>query len=233
MAARRLSPAAVALAAVLLGGLGLTALVRWFWTSDPSTDLVLQLKTAERKGLKLAIPGEPEPLVSERPRYERLTVELTPGEPTAFVTATLDLEGKLGGVEVHSLGFERVRFERESLGWSAPEGLAPLASRAVAALCARRRALAEGKLAVLAALSRQTAERARADPALASFLALRERRYQVKGWYLRLEREGVLVSEDYRVTGISPDRPVDEEGTRRLELRQDEQGEFYFVRGLM
>jgi hypothetical protein len=55
----------------------------------------------------------------------------------------------------------------------------------------------------------------------------------VKGWYLRLERDSALVSEDYRLTGVTPDRPVDEEGTRRLELRLDAHGEFYFARGLM
>jgi hypothetical protein len=221
------------LALALAAALGLTVLLRWFWSSDPSADLVVQLKSAERDGLSLAIPGEPDPLVSERPNYDRLTVELQPGDPEAFVTATLDLQGKLGETEVHSLGFERVRFLRDGRDWTAPDGLAPMLTRAMAALCARRRALEAGKLPALAALAGQSPEQARADPALALALSVRDRRYAVKGWYLRLERDSVLVSEDYRLTGITPDRPVDEKGTRRLELRRNEHGEFYFARGLM
>ena len=230
----RSSWSALSLALILGGALALTALVRWFWASaDPSADLVVQLKSAEQEGLTLPIAGEPAPLVSSRPNYDRLTVELVPGEPTASITATLDLEGKLGGTAVHSLGFERVRFRRDGRSWEPEEGLAPMLSRALAALCARRRALEAGKLPALAALARQAPEQARADPALAVALGLRERRYEVKGWYLRLERDSALVSEDYRLTGTSPDRPVDEQGTRRLELRLDSHGEFYFARGLM
>jgi hypothetical protein len=222
------------LALVLGGGLALTVLVRWFWsTGDPTANLVVQLKSAERNGLSLSIPGEPTPLVSDRPSYERLTVELPPGAPEAFITATLDLQGKLGGTEVHSLGFERVRFLRDGRDWTAPEGLAPTLTRAMAALCARRRALEAGKLPALAALAGQTPDQARADPALALLLAVQDRKYSVKGWYLRVERDLVLVSEDYRLTGTTPERPVDEVKTRRLELRLDPHGEFYFARGLM
>jgi hypothetical protein len=126
-----------------------------------------------------------------------------------------------------------VRFQRDGLDWTAPDGLAPRLTRAMAALCARRRALEAGKLQALAALAGQTPEQAKADPALALALSVRERRYAVKGWYLRLERDSALVSEDYRLTGVTPDRPVDEAGTRRLELRVNERGEFYFARGLM
>ncbi|HYV49958.1 MAG TPA: hypothetical protein VFA20_34120 [Myxococcaceae bacterium] len=219
---------------VLAGGLALTALVRWFWASgDPTADLVLQLKTAEHGGLSLAIPGEPAPLFSERPSYDRLTVELEPGAKEAFITATLDLQGNLGETEVHSLGFERVRFLRDGRGWKAPEGLAPVLTKVVAALCARRRALEAGKVPALAALAAQTEDQARADPALALLLAVRGRKYLVKGWYVRVERDAVTVSEDYRLTGATPERPVDEEKTRRLELRPDAHGEFYFARGLM
>lgn len=218
----------------LAAALGLTALVRWFWSgADPSVDLVVQLKSAERGGLSLPIPGEPAPLFSERPSYDRLTVELQPGDPEAFVTATLDLEGKLGETEVHSLGFERVRFQRDGRSWTAPEGLAPMLTRAMSALCARRRALEAGQLQTLAALAGQSPEQAQADPALALALSVKDRRYAVKGWYLRLERDSALVSEDYRLTGVTPDRPVDEKGTRRLELRVNAHGEFYFARGLM
>jgi hypothetical protein len=219
---------------VLIAGLALTALVRWFWSAgDPTADLVIQLKSAERNGLTLAIPGEPTPLVSERPSYDRLTVELSPGAPEGFVTATLDLQGKLGDTEVHSLGFERVRFTRDGRDWTAPEGLAPVLTRAMAALCARRWALEAGKVPALAALAKMTPDQALADPALALLLAVRDRKYAVKGWYLRVERDGVTVSEDYRLTGSTPERPVDEEKTRRLELRPDPRGEFYFARGLM
>ena len=222
------------LAVILVSGLALTGLVRWFWfAGDPAADLVVQLKTAEHGGLSIPIPGEPAPLVSERPSYDRLTVELQPGAPEAFITATLDLQGKLGETEVHSLGFERVRFLRDGRGWTAPEGLAPVLTKVVAALCARRRALEAGKLPALAALAGQTRDQVAADPALALLLAVRDRQYAVKGWYVRVERDVVTVSEDYRLTGSTPERPVDEEKTRRLELRPDPQGEFYFTRGLM
>lgn len=225
---------ALALVLIFGGGLAVTALVRWFWAAgDPTADLVVQLKTAERGGLSIPIPGEPAPLVSDRPSYDRLTVELQPGAPEAFVTATLDLRGKLGETEVHSLGFERVRFLRDGNGWTAPEGLAPVLGKVLAALCARRRALEAGKVPALAALAGQTPGQAVADPALALLLAVRDRKYAVKGWYVRVERDVVTVSEDYRLTGSTPERPVDEEKTRRLELRPNPQGEFYFTRGLM
>lgn len=231
---RPVAATALAVGLLLLGALGLTALVRWFWTSaDPTTDLVVQLKTAERTGLELAIDGESGPLRTRRLRYERLTVELAPGEPSGVVTATLDLEGTLEGTFVHSLGYERVPFAKDGYSWEPPEGLAPMLSKALGVLAARRRALDAGQVAPLAKLARQTVEQVRADPALSAALGLKERRYRVKGWYLRLERDSALVSEDYHLTGITPDRPIDEQGTRRLELRLDAKGEFYFARGLM
>ncbi|HVE84319.1 MAG TPA: hypothetical protein VND93_15790 [Myxococcales bacterium] len=231
----RVSANALLLAMVLGGGLALTLLVRWFWSSgDPTADLVLQLKSAEGEGaLQLAIPGEAARLVSGRASFDRITLELTPGAPDAFATATLDLEGKLEETQVHSLGYERVRFTRDGRDWVPAEGLAPMLSRAMAALCARRRALDGGKVADLAGLSHRTPEQVRGDPEVARVLGLSERRYRVKGWYLRLERDSALVSEDSRLTGSSPERPVDEQRTRRLELKLDPQGEFYFASGLM
>jgi hypothetical protein len=61
---------------------------------------------------------------------------------------------------------------------------------------------------------------------------LPDREYKVLGWYLRSEREGTLVTERYRIRGNLPDRPVREEGDRRLQLTP--RGEkFLFAEGLM
>jgi hypothetical protein len=56
------------------------------------------------------------------------------------------------------------------------------------------------------------------DPRLRTLLSVTHRRYQVKAWYLRTERSGVRVTEEYRLEGDTPDRPVDEEGRRSLVL---------------
>ncbi|HQR46579.1 MAG TPA: hypothetical protein PK598_11280, partial [Thermoanaerobaculia bacterium] len=53
---------------------------------------------------------------------------------------------------------------------------------------------------------------ARVIPAL---LALTHRVSTREAWYSRSEREDVTVSEDYRLEGQRPERPVDEKGTRR------------------
>jgi hypothetical protein len=231
--------AAIALLSVLAGGAGLTALLRWFWTSaDPATSLIIQLKTAERKGFTLEVPGAPGPLHSTRARFDRLTVELDPvgGDGQAFVTATLDLEGKLeGGLEVHSLGYERVPFVRDGRGYRPAGGLAPTLALALRALVERRRALEEGDLAALARLrgSAPADSLVQGDPALRQLLALKGRRYRVSAWYLRLERDAALVTEEFRLEGTLPERPVDEKGSRRLHLERTPTGEFYFGQGLM
>ncbi len=42
-----------------------------------------------------------------------------------------------------------------------------------------------------------------------------------------------MVSEDYRLSGERPDRPIDDMGTRRLKLQAATGGEFCFPEGLM
>lgn len=235
MSGGRTSTVAI-LAVVLAAGAGLTALVRWFWTSaDPATALIVQLKTAERTGFAVQVPGMADPLQSTRANFDRLTVELEPAEgERAFVTATLDLEGKLGDLRVHSLGYERIPFVRERGSYRPEAGLAPTLSGALRALAERRRALEQGDRAALARLRGGAPDGAlEGDPALQQLLALKGRRYQVAAWYLRLERDSALVTEEFRMEGVLPERPVNERGSRRLRLDRLATGEFYFGQGLM
>jgi hypothetical protein len=63
-------------------------------------------------------------------------------------------------------------------------------------------------------------------------LELQRRHYWSEAWYLRLERDGAVASEQWHLEGQSPSRPVDERGRRQLSLvRRGE--EFLFSPGLM
>lgn len=62
---------------------------------------------------------------------------------------------------------------------------------------------------------------------------LSHRVYSSLAWFIRSEREDVLVSEDYQVQGQLPDRPLDEKATRRLSLHEDPSGLFSFPDGIL
>jgi hypothetical protein len=191
-------------------------------SGDAEAEVITALKATERDGLQLTVPGVPTPLVSQQVRFDRISVSMNFEEGTATAVATLDFRGKLGGVEVSSLGLERVRFRYKDHDW-VPEagGMAPTLTRIVRALEARRQAIDAGDVGRLRALwaGEQGQELLPADRELRAVLQLAPREYRVRAWYIRSERDEVLVAEDFRLTGHLPDKPIDEVGTRRLSLK--------------
>ncbi len=202
--------------------------------AGPEVEIITALKSTERQGLELTIPGAEAKLVSKEHHFARITVNMEPGGQRAVAWATLDFTGRLGRTQVGSLGVERVPFVLRGRTWE-PEGLtAPRLAQVVGRLEARRRALEAG--------DRKTLEALRAPEAVSDgggeaeeverVLTLQRRRYQAEAWYLRLERDEVVASETWRLEGVLPSRPVDERGQRRLSLIRSGE-EFLFSPGLM
>lgn len=218
------------LAVVLLGALA------WHFggrllgaAGGPELELLSVLKDSERDGFSFSVAGGEGKVTSARHHYDRVTAQLDIPARRAEAVATLDFEGRWGEARVGSLGLERVPFRYEDGRWRPVEGLAPRLSAILAALEARRQALERGDRAALSALSGG----AGADgPELEALLAVSGRKLQVKAWLLRSERDEVLVTEEVRLLGTLPDRPVDELHTRRLYLAPRD-GRFLFLRGLM
>ena len=222
-------------AAVLLAGVAAVVLLpRFELASGIEVDLITRLKTTERDGLSVPVPGVPVPLVSQRHHFDRITIRVDSSRQTATAVATLDFDGTLGEVKVSSLGLERVPWQLREGAWAPVEGWAPTLARVVGALEARRGALEAGSLTRLAALrgGEDVPPPPGEEAALAGLLHVRQRRYQVRAWYIRAEREEILVTEEYRLTGQLPDRPVDEGGRRHLILRPRGR-DFFFWPGIM
>jgi hypothetical protein len=202
--------------------------------AGPEAEIITALKSTERQGLELALPGVRERLVAREHHFARITVNVEPGGQRAVAWATLDFTGRLGRTEVGSLGVERVPFVFRERTW-VPEGLpAPQLAAVVGRLEARRRALEAGSVQGLEALRAPgaVADGGAEAEELEKVLSLQRRRYQAEAWYLRLERDEVVVSETWRLEGVLPSRPVDERGQRRLSLIRSGE-EFLFSPGLM
>jgi len=223
----------ILLVAVLIAG-GITLAIwapRCGLEANAEGEILSCLKSTERSGLSLPVPGARIPLVSRTHHYDRISVQVDYPKGTAVAVATLDFTGKLGDTEVSSLGLERVNFRYRAGNWEPSGGLAPLLVQAVSRLEARRLALTTGSAGRLASLFAGGAGLP-TDPHLQRLLSMTSRDYQVKAWYLRSEREGIQASEAYRLTGDAPDRPVDEEGLRSLSLIRRGQ-ELFFWPSLM
>lgn len=218
--------AAAAVAAVLVG-----LLPKWLGAAaGPETEILTELKRAESHGITLEVPGAGE-LVSEKVSYQRISVTVS-GEH-AVVTATLDFDGTLGATKVSSLGHERVPFVLTGTGWEPQAGFAPQLAGVVAALERRRRALTEGDVSNVC-FDGDAGQLTRAD--LEALLSVRNRSLSSTAWLIRSERDQVTVTEEYRLKGELPERPVDSLGTRRLLLQAastDGGREFCFPAGLM
>ncbi|MCU0697009.1 MAG: hypothetical protein MUC96_10800 [Myxococcaceae bacterium] len=190
--------------------------------AGPENELITQLKRLEQPG---TVFDERTRLVGTKVSYQRLSVVVDASGERAVVTGTLDFTGTLGGaVAVGSLGLEKVRFERRDDGWQLVDGPAPRLCAILRALERRRQALQAGSIPDAPGLDVERAE---------LFRRLERRVFTVEAWYIRSEREGVEVAEDFRLSGALPERPVDEKGTRRLSLSEDSRGEFSFPRGLL
>ncbi|MGQ0507222.1 MAG: hypothetical protein ACT4TC_18095 [Myxococcaceae bacterium] len=161
------------------------------FAAGPESEILEQIKLTEKDGLTLTVPGLSTPLVARRVHFDRISVVFET-EHDALAHATLDFEGTLGRTEVSSLGVERIVFK----DLKPSRGLAPQLTGLIAALNVRRLALSEpdGEL--------------------------RDRRYAVKSWHLRLERDSARVVETFLLTGSRMDRPIEERGD--IELRWEQ-----------
>ena len=189
--------------------------------AGPENELITLLKRQEQPGETFDAAGT---LKGQRVNYQRLSVIVAPDQQSATVSGTLDFTGTKDNVAISSLGFERVRFVKKDDVWKPVDGPAPRLNAILRALERRRRALQAGDIPQAEGLDVQEADRYR---------RIEQRQFTVDAWYIRSEKEGVEVSEDYHLVGRLPDRPVDEKATRRLSLVEDSRGEFLFPRGLL
>ncbi len=201
------------------------------FAAGPEAEIITALKRTERGGLELKIAGASAPLTSREHHFARITVDVEPGGQRAVAFATLDYDGVLGETSVSSLGVERVPFVLKDGSWEPETQAAPRLVAVVTALEARRRALEAGKREALQALAGPEAV-APGGPELEQLLRLKQRRYRVEGWYMRLERDSAVATERWQLQGTLPERPVDARGERQLSLVRSGE-EFLFSPALM
>ncbi len=203
------------LGATLVLLLLLGALAHHFFVDIAGADtaIITHLKTLESEGLELRTPAGT--LTGEQVHYQRIAVTLDAEGTRATMIATLDFTGewRRGDVvtRVSSLGLERAHYVRRDGAWR-PE-----------------RTDAPRLLDIIAALDRRVAD----INAGAALPEIRDRKWESRAWFIRSERAEVEVAEDYRLTGWTLARPIDEKATRRLSLREDADGGFSFPGGLM
>ena len=218
------------------------------FAGGPEVEIISCLKTAEKDGVTLAVPGTPRMLASHQLHFDRIVVNVHADQKTATAIATLDFRGALsapggsspvGATAVSSLGLEKIDLILGKGGaWSPVSGdSAPTLTAALGLLERRRQVLETGDASLLSTLVDGTAARnLTADPRLLELLALKDRHYQVDAYYLRADRDEVLVTAEDHLTGNLPDRPVDSKTSRRLKLGRPagKTGrEFLFTDGLM
>jgi hypothetical protein len=199
--------------------------------AGPEAEIITEVKSRERDGLKLSLPGLPAPLTSRQAFFDRITVRVEPGGKRAEALATLDFTGALGDTEISSLGVEQVPFVLQSGSWELEGRLAPRLAAVVVALEARRRALEAGDTEALARLTAPPDGDGGLEPDAGGsvgvgqperdmLLALKRRRYKAEAWFIRLERDEAAVTEHWHLEGDLPSRPVDQQGQSRLILQR-------------
>ena len=185
-------PGKWALLAVIVFALGAGLLLAYQLVgaaAGPEPALIALLRQTENDGLHLVVPGASEALVSAKHHFDRFSVRIGPNGDTAEVVSTLDFTGRLGATQVSSVGLERTAFEYRAGGWRPVSGLAPLLTQVVGALEARRRSVAP-----------------------------KAPGYQALGWFIRIEREQAMATEDYQV--VQQQGAGAEKRTRRLRLQR-------------
>lgn len=208
--------AAVGLVLVVLGGRLLGA------AAGADGVIITHLKKLERDGVEQPLAWGT--LLGPKVQFERISVVLDADGQGATVTSTLDFTGELRrqperpGTRVSSLGLERARYRLRDGDWVAEGTDFPRLLSILQALDHRRAALERGDVQPDGGIP---------WPNLAA------RVYRSQAWFIRSEREDVIVSEDYQLQGNTPDRPVDEKATRRLSLREDDAGFFSFPDGIL
>jgi hypothetical protein len=200
-------------------------------------DLAATLKKTEPDHLDLWVAGFDAPLRSQHHSFSRESIPPTQGQDEATVTCTLDFTGLLGRTEVSAFSVETIQFVRDGTDWKPKDSWAPALTGVLAVLEARRRALESGDIAALRALVlpqgllKGEAE-AQDASRLRDFLGVSHRRYRIRRWLLRVEEREVQVTEEGRLTGDLPERPVDDPITHRLRLIPHNT-EFFFSPTLM
>jgi hypothetical protein len=187
-------------------------------------EIVTEIKNAETHGFAVDIP-QAGTLRSARASFQRISV--VPQQEHASVTATLDFDGTFNDTAVSSLGHERISFVLRDAQWVPEQSFAPRLAGIVRALELRRKSIEQGQPRG----SCDGTDGGSAD--LDTWMRVKNRRLKATSWLIRSERDEVIVSEDFRFTGDTPDRPIDESGTRRMLLQPDPSGEFCFPTGLM
>lgn len=184
--------------------------------------IITHLKKLERDGAEHDLPWGK--LLGPKLQFERISVVLDADGQGATVTSTLDFTGELrrpgnASTRVSSLGLERARYRLIEGEWAAEKTDFPRLLTILDTLERRRLALERGDT--------------QPDGGV-PFEGVTRRRYRGLAWYIRSEREDVMVSEDFRFEGVAPDRPVDEKATRRLSLHEDSNtGLFSFPDGIL
>jgi hypothetical protein len=188
------------IAAAIAIGAALALSYRLLGTAaGPEAQLMALVKGTEVEGLKLEVPGSDRVLSSRALHFDRLSVHLGQ-DGTAYVVGTLDFQGSMGETKVSSIGLEKVTFGYQGGRWRPTAGWAPQLTAVVTALAAKERAAKEAKGG-----------------------------YQPTAWYIRIERDDAVVTEDYRPSlaqGEGRDR------TRRLTLHK-KGSEFSFGEGIL
>jgi hypothetical protein len=185
-----------------------------FTAAGPDGEIITRMKELERDGLDIATDAGT--LESTKLQYQRISVTLDAAGKRATVTSTLDFTGQWSRVDrsstkVSSLGLERAVYVLNGTDWVPETNDAPRLLRIVQTLDARRVELDIGD----------------------TLKDIANHHWESQAWFIRSEREDIEVAEDYRLTGSTPDRPIDEKATKRLSLHEDTDGGFSFPGGLM
>ena len=195
----------------------------------PEPELIAAFRAAELARAPIPVPGAP-PFEPRDLRFDRFSITVD-GEQASAV-ATLDASGTCGGVEVSSLGRERVRFRRRAGRWELDGPLAPALAASLSVLWERAAQLsgsAAGSLDALVVPADR--ERVLGDARIDSLLRLPGHRWEPRAWYLRSERGEVLVTEEAVLSSSSRD-PEPRTGRLRL-VASGDAGSFVFAGGLL
>ena len=195
----------------------------------PEPELLAAFRTAELARAPIPVPGAP----AFEPRslhFDRFSI--TVDGDRASAVATLDASGACGGVEVSSLGRERVKFLRRGGRWEPDGPLAPALAGALSTLWRRAGALSATATDGLRMLVVQAdRDLALGDARIDSLLRLPGHRWEPRAWYLRSERGEVLVTEEAILTSSSRE-PEPRTGRLRL-VSSGDAGSFVFAGGLL